>query len=121
VRAPEARECRPDQLPAQTVTEMQPLQEPCVLPGPLLERVADTLPSVPEECDHCCRKLAQPSFAPEIKQLFLELPDLFPEHLACSSNTEDGRSCQRWPEVTAKRLGLDCDESDVRLNARGDG
>ena len=55
------------------------------------------------------------------KQSYLELPDLFPEHLACIINTEDERSCQGWPEVTAKRLGLYCDESDVSLDSRGDG
>ena len=92
-----------DQPPAQTGRETPPWREPYAQLHQKLVNAAHVQLFVPEVHDHHWGKLAQPFFAPEVKQPFLELPDLFLEHLACSKNTEDERSCQGWPKDTAKR------------------
>jgi hypothetical protein len=67
VHVPADQERPPDQLPAQTETEMLPLPERYAqlhrkfvnaIRGPLF---------VPEVLDRCCRKIVEPSSAPEIK------------------------------------------------------
>ena len=93
--------------------EKQPWQERCAQLHRKFVHAVHVQPFAPEVHGHHWGKLAETFLAPEIKQSFLELPDLFLPHLACISEAEDERSCQGWPEATAKRLGLDCDEDDV--------